>query len=119
MRVVAEVAADGDEQYGHSEQDSESLHGFGTGIEKEEYLEGSECEEGEVFEVVLKDQVHQDQAEGVWPKELADLVVEEAMEYPVEEELHCQDQGHRAEEEVEQIVQEEVGVSGFGHELVV
>ena len=95
------------------------MHSFGTAIEEEEHLEGSEGEEGEVFKVVLEDQLHQDQAEGVWPKELTYLVVEETVENPVEEELHCQDQGHRAEEEVKQVVQEEVGAPGFGHELLV
>ena len=71
-------------------------------------MEGSESQESEVLQVTLNQQVQQDEAEGIGPQVLADLVVEEAEQDSVEEEAHEKGQGDGEDEEIQDVVEEVV-----------
>ena len=108
--VVAQVAAEGDQNNDQHEEGGADLEDSGSKGVAEENLEGSEAEEGEIFQVALDEELDEDESEGVGPEVLADLVLEEAVEDPVVEELEQDYERDGEDEKVQQIVQEEVVV---------
>ena len=63
--VVAQVAAEGDQQNDQHEEGGADLEdGGGEGVAEED-LEGSEAEEGEILQVALDEQLDEDESEGV------------------------------------------------------
>ena len=63
--VVAQVAADGDQQKEQHEEGGADLEDGRYERVAEEDLEGSEAEEGEILQVALDQQLDQDESEGV------------------------------------------------------
>ena len=64
--VVAQVVTNGDQQNQHEEGGADLEDGGGEGVGEED-LEGSEAEEGEIFQVALDEQLDEDESEGVGP----------------------------------------------------
>ena len=115
MVVVGQVAAEGAQDDHEHEQEGECLHEFGENSQTETDFEGPESQKSEELQVALNQQVQQDEAEGIGPQVLADLVVEEAEEEPVEQEAREKSQGDGEEEEVQDVVEEEVVVPRLLH----
>ena len=58
-------------------------------------MEGSEAEEGEILQVALDEQLDEDESEGVGSQVFANLVLKEAVEHFVVEELKENHERHR------------------------
>ena len=65
--VVAQVAADGDQQKEQHEEGGADLEDGRYERVAEEDLEGSEAEEGKILQVALNQQLDEDESEGVGP----------------------------------------------------
>ena len=98
-------AAEGDEEQHQKRQRNQAL---ASQVEAERSVERSEAQEAEELHVAHDQHFEQHPPERVGPKELADLVFEQAVEHPVEE--HHQDDcdGHEEDEVVVGAVDEEV-----------
>ena len=82
-------------------------------------MKSSASQEGEELQIALNEDFDEDQPEGLGSEVLADLVVEQAVEDFVVEELEHKHEGHREHKEVEQVVEEQVVVPGLPHVLLV
>ena len=117
--VVESVGAEHAVDHSEHEENGEGIPAFGDDAVAERDLDGPAAQEGEVFDVVLDQELEEDEFEGVGSEVFADLVVEGEEEKSVEEELDDQGQGDGEDEEVEDRIKKDIVVPGFSHELLV
>ena len=71
--------------------------------------------EGEELDIVLDQELEQDPPKAVWPKDAADLEVEQQVEHPVEKEDDEEGQGHMESEVVHSAAHKQVVLPFFRH----
>ena len=92
--VVESVTGCHAEEGEEEEEDGEAVEHLGGEVEAEHRVHCPEAEEGEELNIVLEGQFEQNQPEGIWSDELADLVVEQQVEQFIDQEHHGYCEGY-------------------------
>ena len=110
FRIVMEVAVEGDDEGEEENQQVQGDQQLTRDVEVEHGLEVAESEECEELDVPLDQDFHEHPPEGVDAEESADLVIEQAVEEPVQQHHEDQSQGQEEDEVVRGALDEEVAL---------